>query len=59
MTFVGGIVWVAALVDVLGAWRSGQSFRGLHALALLALVGLTVSFLREGFGRAFGVPRKR
>lgn len=54
MTFVGGLVWVAALADVFGVWRHGQPFRGLHALALLAIVGLTVAFLRAVLGRASG-----
>lgn len=58
MTFVAGIVWVAALVDVLGVWTHGQAFRGLHALALVALVGLTLALLRVAWERARGVSRR-
>jgi hydrogenase/urease accessory protein HupE len=59
MAFVGTITWMAALGDVVGVAGRHAPFRGLDALALVALLGLTLAFLRVAFGRLRRWSRQR
>jgi hypothetical protein len=50
---------MAALGDVVGVAGRHAPFRGLDALALVALLGLTLAFLRVAFGRLRRWSRQR
>jgi hypothetical protein len=57
--FVGVVVWVAALIDVVGILAQRGRFTGLHAIALVALAALTLASLRQAAARLGGWLRAR
>jgi hypothetical protein len=44
--FAGAIVWIAALVDVVGIAARGAAYSGLHAVALVVAVALGLAIAR-------------